>query len=142
MGERIIMIELSVMMPCYKEADNLKILLPKIDDVLSGFPFTSEIIIVDTQTPMDDTAQVCEKFRNVRYVPRNGGNDYGDAVRTGIKSTLGRYVLIMDADGSHNPEDITRLYDDAGGCDVVTQPGECSAECFGASARRNVQRAE
>ena len=41
---------------------------------------------------------------------RTGGNAYGDAVRTGIKASIGEYVLLMDADGSHNPRDIARLW--------------------------------
>lgn len=113
------MIELSIMMPCYKEAENLKILLPKIQRVLEAFPFDSEIIITDTMTPMDDTPEVCAQFSGVRYIPREGGNDYGDAIRTGIKLSRGRYVIIMDADGSHDPEDIARLYESVKDCDVV-----------------------
>lgn len=110
------MIELSVVMPCYREADNLKILLPKIQEVLEC---SYEVLIVDTQTPMDDTQQICSRFSEVRYVPREGGNDYGDAMRTGIKAASGRYVLIMDADGSHDVGDIPRLYGERDRADVV-----------------------
>ncbi|MBQ7561609.1 MAG: glycosyltransferase [Synergistaceae bacterium] len=105
------MIELSIMMPCYEEGENLKILLPKINNILKKFIFELEIIIVDTETPKDSTPEICAEFENVRYIPRIGGNNYGDAIRTGINSCSGKYIIIMDADSSHNPEDITRLYE-------------------------------
>ncbi len=115
------MIELSVVMPCYKEADNLKVLLPKIESAVKKYDFLYEILVIDTQTPMDDTPEICGQFMNVKYVSRNGGNNYGDAIRTGISSASGKYILLMDADCSHDPQDIPRLYDEiiSGGHDVV-----------------------
>lgn len=115
------MIELSIVMPCYKEADNLKILLPKIEAAVMKYNFQYEILIIDTQSPMDNTTEICSNFTNVKYVSREGGNDYGDAIRTGIKSSSGKYILLMDSDCSHDPEDIPRLYDEiiSGGHDVV-----------------------
>ena len=117
------MIELSVVMPCYEEAENLKILLPEIKSVLEKFlpEFESEILIIDTQSPKDNTPEICSKFQGVKYISRQGGNDYGDAIRTGIKSSSGKYILIMDADNSHNPQDIARLYEriTEGGFDVA-----------------------
>lgn len=115
------MMELSIVMPCYEEADNLGILLPEIERVLSGFKFASEILIVDTQTPRDQTPEVCSRFKQARYVPRQGGDDYGDAVRTGTAFASGKYILFMDSDCSHSPDDIPRLYDEisSGNHDVV-----------------------
>ena len=115
------MIELSVVMPCYEEADNLKILLPKISEALAAITPSAEILVVDTQTPHDDTPQICAQFSGVKYVPRHGGDSYGDAVRTGIAEASGKYVVFMDSDGSHNPADITALFRTitAGGADIV-----------------------
>ena len=104
------MIELSVVMPCYEEADNLRILLPKISRIVADISPDTEILVVDTRTPRDQTPEICAQFPNVRYIPRHGGDDYGDAVRTGMASSSGRYVVFMDADASHNPDDIPRLY--------------------------------
>ena len=66
--------------------------------------------MVDTSTPHDDTPQICAQFSSVKYIPRRGGDTYGDAVRTGIMSSSGKYVVFMDADNSHNPADIPALY--------------------------------
>ena len=118
--------KLSVMMPCYQEADNLKTILPRIDEVLQKAEPDSEILIVDTMEPMDDTENICKDFQDklktkVRYISRRNGNNYGDAMRTGFFDSEGEYLVVMDADGSHDPADIARLYSEinAKKCGVV-----------------------
>ena len=100
---------ISVILPAYKEAENLKIILPKLNKILISMQVYYEIIVVDTIEALDDTYKICEK-NNCVYIKREGGNLYGDAIRTGIKKSSGDFVVIMDADGSHNPDDIARFY--------------------------------
>jgi dolichol-phosphate mannosyltransferase len=52
---------------------------------------------------------VCREM-GVRHVRRNGGNAYGDAVRTMIAEARGDFLLNMDADGSHRAKDIAALW--------------------------------
>jgi dolichol-phosphate mannosyltransferase len=58
---------------------------------------------------MDDTAEVCA-IHGVRHVRRSGGNQYGDAIRTGIAQARGTHLLCMDADGSHNASDFASMW--------------------------------
>lgn len=111
---------ISVVLPAYKEADNLMQLLPKIKEVLSQNGIEYEILVIDTQEPMDDTKKVCRE-NSVKYIPRKNGNMYGDAIRTGFEEAAYDYIVVMDADGSHNPEDILRLYNriEQSGADIV-----------------------
>lgn len=102
-------IELSVVIPAYQEEENLKILLPELKRVLNNLAISYEIVIVDTITPFDNTKALCEQF-NVSYLQRYPSNDFGDAIRTGIKATQGRYVVFMDGDGSHDPNFISELF--------------------------------
>ncbi len=102
-------VELSIVMPAYLEAENLKNLLPRLKVALDQLSVNYEILVVDTERPMDETPHVCEQ-QAVRYVSRQGGNTYGDAVKSGIDATLGKYVVFMDADGSHAPEFIQSLF--------------------------------
>lgn len=111
-------IELSVILPAYLEEENLRILLPRLVNVLEQFGVLYEVVVVDTQTPMDHTKQVCEE-NGVRYIARKQGNTFGDAVRTGIESSYGTYVIFMDSDGSHEPEFIGDLYQYRHEYDVV-----------------------
>lgn len=97
----------SVVLPSYQEAENLKNILPRINEALKDIEY--EILVVDTMEPMDDTEKICRE-NNAVYVPREGGNFYGDAVRTGFWKASGEYIVIMDADGSHDPKEILNFY--------------------------------
>lgn len=100
---------ISVIIPAYKEAKNLRFILPQIKKVLDKKNLEYEILVIDTMNPLDDTESVCKK-NEVQYVPRKNGNTYGDAIRTGFEKAKGGYTVVMDADGSHNPKDILKFY--------------------------------
>ncbi len=109
---------LSVVLPCYLEAENLRLLLPRLKGTLKGLGCPHEIIIIDTMTPLDDTRDICKKEK-VLYFNRENSNSYGDAIRTGIQKARGAYILFMDADGSHTPEFIPSMFGHRNNHDVV-----------------------
>jgi dolichol-phosphate mannosyltransferase len=109
---------LSVLLPAFKEADNLRLLLPSLRKVADSLATEPQILVIDSATPLDDTLQVCAENK-VMGIPRKGGNNYGDAIRTGISVSTGDYVVVMDADGSHNPEFIRVLWEKRRVADVV-----------------------
>lgn len=110
--------ELSIIIPAYLEEENLKLILPNIISVLKKNNIDFEVLVVDTEEAKDNTGKVCEE-NGVLYLNRTGGNNYGDAVRSGIKQATGKYIIFMDADGSHDPEFIKNLYDNKENYDVV-----------------------
>ncbi len=128
------MMEVSIVFPAYHEAENLAALLPALHTALAHAPFCYHVIVVDTMTPTDSTQQVCQKY-NAQYIRRQGGNFYGDAIRTGVRSAQGAYTVIMDADGSHDPQDILRFYEamQTGRYDLVIG----SRYCQGGSTHNN-----
>ncbi len=95
-------LDLTIMIPAYLEAESLRMLLPRIHTAAAALTPAYEILIVDTQEPLDDTLAVCQA-NAARHLFRTGGNHYGDAIRTGFAAARGRHLLCMDADGSHNP---------------------------------------
>ncbi len=95
-------VQLTVFIPAYLEGENLVTLLPEIKAACSALTPNYEVLIVDTQTDMDNTAEVCAAH-GVRHINRFGGNQYGDAIRSAIAEAKGEYMLCMDADGSHSP---------------------------------------
>lgn len=109
---------ISVILPAYKEEENLKKLLPLIERTLQETELPHEILVVDTMEPTDNTKIVCEQNKST-YVKREGGNLYGDAIRTGMQKAQYEYTVVMDADGSHNPEDIKRFLPEIQNCDLV-----------------------
>ena len=109
---------LSVILPCYEEASNLELLIPRILQTLPCHVLNFEIIVVDTENPKDKTPLICKQF-GVIYVNRINGNCYGNALRTGIAIAKGSNIIFMDADGSHSPEFIPKLLEFADDHDVV-----------------------
>ena len=101
---------ISILIPAYREGANLQLLLPDIHKILTAISIPYEILVVDTQQPMDNTPEVCAKFQT-RYLPRENDNYYGDAIRTGIRHTQYSLTVIMDGDGSHDVRDIIRMFD-------------------------------
>jgi dolichol-phosphate mannosyltransferase len=120
MGGRIMSsnIKLSIIIPSYLEEENLRILIPQIKNEMQKLGEHYEILIVDTMHPMDHTEEIC-RGNNIIYLNRKSGNRYGDAVRTGLENAKGEYVIFMDADGSHSPEFIGKLYQHKNDFDVV-----------------------
>lgn len=112
------MTDLTIVIPAYREAEALSLLLPRLKAQVERLSPNSEILIIDTQTPLDHTREVCREH-GVRYVARANGNNYGDAVRTGIAEARGEFLLFMDADGSHNPNQLHLLWDQREASDLV-----------------------
>ena len=115
---------ISVILPAYQEEANLRTILPKLKECLKDVE--SEILVVDTQKPMDRTEEICRKYGCV-YLPREGGNYYGDAIRTGFANAKQEYTVVMDADGSHDPAEILRFYQEMqdGGWDLIIGSRYC-----------------
>jgi dolichol-phosphate mannosyltransferase len=110
--------DLTVMIPAYREAEALRALLPKIVAAAAALTPAYEVLIIDTRERMDDTDDVCAIW-DARHIRRRGGDQYGDAIRTGIAEARGRYILCMDADGSHNPASFRSLWAERECWDIV-----------------------
>ncbi len=111
-------LDLSIVLPALREEAALEQLLPALVNEASGLAVPHEIIVVDSQALLDRTAEVCRRHA-VRHVHRRGGPSYGDAVRTGIGEARGRFVIFMDADGSHDPRFLPRLWSMRDRADVI-----------------------
>jgi len=111
-------LELSIVLPAYKEAEALRKLLPVLKSRAAELTAGHEILVIDAQFPLDDTPEICRTYA-VRHIHRRYGNLYGDAVRTGIEEAGGRFIIFIDADGSHNPAQLKLLWDQREQYDVV-----------------------
>ena len=111
-------LELSVVLPAYQEEENLRNLLPRLLKTLKSMDISSEVLVIDTIDPMDMTKEVCEE-NGIRHIKRRVDNYFGSAVRTGIQEAQGKYIIFMDADGSHPPEFIPEIFCFAEKYDVV-----------------------
>lgn len=99
---------ISVVLLAYKEAENLKILLPQIHTQMKKIGEEYEILVIDSAKPLDDTKEVCEKNEAI-YIPQEEPH-YAGAFRTGIKYAKFDKLQTLDADGSHNPVTLPNIY--------------------------------
>jgi dolichol-phosphate mannosyltransferase len=111
-------VELTVCIAAYREAENLRAMLPEIKAAAAGLTPRFEVLVVDTEQPLDDTAAICAA-NGVRHLHRRGGNSYGDAVRTILAEARGEFLLNLDGDGSHAPAYFASLWDARGAADLV-----------------------
>ena len=92
-------VKVTVVIPALNEADNLPHVLPRIPT------WVHEVLIVDGNST-DGTAEVAGALLpNVRIVWQTGRGK-GDALRAGFASATGDLIVMMDADGSMNPQEI------------------------------------
>ena len=103
----------SVLIPAYGEESAIKSVIEQVQSIGAW----KEIIVIDDGSP-DKTAEAAEAAgaRVVRH-PYNKGN--GAAVKTGVRHARGEYLLLMDADGQHPPDEITKLMDRLTDYDLV-----------------------
>jgi dolichol-phosphate mannosyltransferase len=101
-----------VIIPTYKEKENIELLIKAI----SSLPVSFDILVIDDNSP-DGTGIIVKNlipsYPNVHIIERKEKLGLGTAYITGFKWALEKgysYIYEMDADFSHNPEDLVRLY--------------------------------
>ncbi|HLL90769.1 MAG TPA: polyprenol monophosphomannose synthase, partial [Tepidisphaeraceae bacterium] len=137
-------VDVSVVVPTRDEAENLPLLLPRIDAALRGRA-TYEVLVVDDDS-RDGTPAVCAalaKTYPLRLLVRtNPADGLSGAVLHGFAAAGGRTLVVMDADLQHPPERLPALLDalDAGADFVIGSrhaPGASTQEQWGALRRLN-----
>jgi dolichol-phosphate mannosyltransferase len=101
-----------VIIPTYKERENIEAIVKSI----SSLPTVFDILIIDDNSP-DGTADIVKNlqksFPNLNLVERPGKMGLGTAYIAGFKWALEKgynYIYEMDADFSHDPRDLVKLY--------------------------------
>ena len=120
--------EVSIVIPAYNEG-------PVIAEVVAALTTAGpwrEIIVVDDGSKDDTGAHAQAAGALVIRHPYNKGN--GAAVKSGIRRAAGDYVLIIDGDGQHRPDDARRIVSRLGEYDLVI--GARTASTQATQARR------
>lgn len=107
MNDRIVII------PTYNEKENIENIIRYVFGLTPGF----DILIIEDNSP-DGTGDIVQRmqkeFSRLHMIRRQGKLGLGTAYITGFKWCLQQgyeYIFEMDADFSHNPEDLLRLYE-------------------------------
>lgn len=103
----------SVLIPAYNEG-------PVVGEVIRALQAAAtwrEILLVDDGSADDTGRHAAEAGARVLRHPYNKGN--GAAVKTGIRAATGEYLLVIDGDGQHKPEDAQAIVAMLGEYDLV-----------------------
>jgi|TARA_B110000879_G_C11180261_1_gene517919 dolichol-phosphate mannosyltransferase len=102
-----------VIIPTYNEIENINLIIPAVLELEVDF----HVLIVDDDSP-DGTADEVKNWQlkhpnKVHMLQRKGKLGLGTAYIAGFKFALDKgyeYIFEMDADFSHNPKDLLRLF--------------------------------
>jgi dolichol-phosphate mannosyltransferase len=115
--------EVGIILPTYCEAQNIE----RIVNEIEGLSLNASILVIDDSSS-DGTADIVRalqtKYPNLFLLVRPQKSGLGSAITDGFRAFLlmphvPQYVVTMDADYSHNPQDLPRLVSSITGYDVV-----------------------
>lgn len=116
-----------VVVPTYNERENL----PPLAERVLALPRRVDLLVVDDNSP-DGTGRIAGELAardpRVHVLHRQAKDGLGRAYIAGFQWALARgyeYVLEMDGDFSHNPDDIPRFLEAARGADLVLGSRYC-----------------
>ena len=107
--------ELSVVIPTYNEAANVRPLTQALEQAMAGIDY--EILFVDDASP-DGTADVVDSIsmeypsmdaRRVRCIRRRGPRGLTPSVLDGLSAARGTFIAVMDADLQHDERLLPQL---------------------------------
>ena len=95
----------TIILPAYNEELTIANTISKIKNLYPEF----EILVIDDGSTDKTMQMAMDAGANVWPHPYNIGN--GAAIKSGLRVAKGEWVIMMDADGQHSPEDISKLLD-------------------------------
>ena len=102
---------ISIVVPTYREVDNLPLLAKAVDETMSSLGRPYELLFIDDDS-RDGAEEVCAKLSEtlpVRIVVRKGQRGLATAVLHGISLCSGEIIVVMDADLSHPSDAIPHM---------------------------------
>ncbi len=105
--------QIGIILPTYREEENIS----KLIEAIENLKLNASILVIDDSSP-DRTAEIVKekqsKYNNILLIIRPKKSGLGTAITDGFRFFLSlkqmpKYVMTMDADYSHNPQDIPRL---------------------------------
>lgn len=104
-----------VIIPTYNERENIEAIITTVMEL----PILFNVLVIDDGSP-DGTAEIVKRMMNGKYkgcihlIEREGKQGLGTAYIAGFQWAIehkANYIFEMDADFSHNPKDLLKLYD-------------------------------
>tara|TARA_B100000941_G_C28506200_1_gene557477 strand:+ start:929 stop:2020 length:1092 start_codon:yes stop_codon:yes gene_type:complete len=101
---------ISIVIPTFNEVKNIIPLLNNLISLINNFEY--EIIIVDDDSP-DGTSEKIKKYmkdnQRIKLITRIGRSGLSSAIKEGLIFAQGKYLLVLDGDGQHDPSFISDM---------------------------------
>ncbi|MBC8500035.1 MAG: glycosyltransferase family 2 protein [Candidatus Atribacteria bacterium] len=108
-------IELSVIVPCLNEEENVSRIVHQTIDLFNSDSIRGEIILINDGS-IDNTKleidKLTKKFKNVVGIEHGQNLGIVESWHSGLEKTQGKHILTIDADLQYNPNDIIILYNE------------------------------
>jgi dolichol-phosphate mannosyltransferase len=108
--------DISVILPVVNERDNLRVLIPRLQALLEREKLTYEIVVIDGNST-DGTREAAESLGARVVGERRRG--YAGALETGFAEARGDFLLTLDADLSHDPDFVPKMWRARDRADIV-----------------------
>jgi len=108
---------ISLILPVYNEKEGLEKSIERIEKFFSTKNIEYELIAVDDGSD-DGSSKILAK-KNVKIIRHNFNKGYGASLKTGIKNAQYEYIAIIDADGTYDINDFSKLIEYADQYDMV-----------------------
>ena len=99
--------EVTILIPAYNEAAAIGDVIASVQRVRRSLGRSSELLVIDDGS-LDDTGRIAAAA-GARVLAHSYNSGKGAALKTGIEAASGETVVVVDADGQHDPEDIRWL---------------------------------
>ncbi len=113
---------LSVVIPCYNEAEIIESVIRSFHKEIIDKEKCSEFIIVD-DCSTDNTAEILNQLKteleNIRILKTDKNSGHGKAIRLGYDNAKYDYVFQVDGDNQFNAEDFGKFYDNKDKSDFI-----------------------
>jgi len=104
--------ELSIIVPAFNEVENIPDLLERTAEVISEQKEDWEVVLVDdgsTDGTYEVATSLVSKYPFLKVAKNRTNMGKTEALLTGLASSTGRFIAILDADLQYSPEDIPAL---------------------------------
>ena len=108
--------DISVVLPLMNERENVSMLLPRLKAILAREHLSYEILVIDGNSTDGTREEAAAHGARVLAERRRG---YAGALSTGLAAAQGDYILTLDADMSHEPDFVTKMWRARTRADIV-----------------------
>jgi len=106
-------VEYSIVIPVYNSSKTLEIIYERVKNIFIQISPLYEIILVDDSSTNPETWQMMQKLRSkdpcIKIIQLRNNHGQQKAVLCGLMFCRGKYVITMDDDLQHPPEEIPKL---------------------------------